>query len=87
MSDCLRVYTDVEPEFKNLRRILERLQKMKKKKHIKRNNDRKNFGGRDRGEKFSTKRSMRNNDQQIIRNMQSGKINVEDLEDYYDDHG
>ena len=60
---------------------------MKKKKHIKRNNDRKNFGGRDRGEKFSTKRSMRNNDQQIIRNMQSGKINVEDLEDYYDDHG
>jgi hypothetical protein len=63
------------------------LQKMKKKKHIKRNNDRKNFGGRDRGEKFSAKRSMRNNDQQIIRNMQSGKINVEDLEDYYDDHG
>jgi hypothetical protein len=60
---------------------------MKKKKHIKRNNDRKNFGGRDRGEKFSAKRSMRNNDQQIIRNMQSGKINVEDLEDYYDDHG
>ena len=60
---------------------------MKKKKHIKRNNDRKNCGGRDRGEKFSTKRSMRNNDQQIIRNMQSGKINVEDLEDYYDDHG
>ena len=60
---------------------------MKKKKHIKRNNDRKNFGGRDRGEKFSTKRPMRNNDQQIIRNMQSGKINVEDLEDYYDDHG
>ena len=59
---------------------------MKKKKHNKRNNDRKNFGGRDRGEKFSTKRSMRNNDQQIIRNMQSGKINVEDLEDYYDDH-
>ena len=63
------------------------MQKMKKKKHIKRNNDRKNFGGRDRGEKFSAKRSMRNNDQQIIRNMQSGKINVEDLEDYYDDHG
>ena len=63
------------------------MQKMKKKKHIKRNNDRKNFGGRGRGEKFSTKRSMRNNDQQIIRNMQSGKINVEDLEDYYDDHG
>ena len=61
--------------------------KMKKKKHNKRNNDRKNFGGRDRGEKFSTMRSMRNNDQQIIRNMQSGKINVEDLEDYYDDHG
>ena len=55
--------------------------KMKKKKHNKRNNDRKNFGGRDRGEKFSTKRSMRNNDQQVIRNMQSGKINVEDLED------
>ena len=63
------------------------MRKMKKKKHIKRNNDRKNFGGRARGEKFSTKRSMRNNDQQIIRNMQSGKINVEDLEDYYDDHG
>ena len=61
--------------------------KMKKKKHNKRNNDRKNFGGRDRGEKFSTKRSMRNNDHQVIRNMQSGKINVEDLEDYYDDHG
>ena len=60
--------------------------KMKKKKHNKRNNDRKNFGGRDRGEKFSNKRSMRNNDQQIIRNMESGKINVEDLEDYYDDH-
>ena len=59
---------------------------MKKKKHNKRNNDRKNFGGRDRGEKFSNKRSMRNNDQQIIRNMQSGKIKVEDLEDYYDDH-
>ena len=38
--------------------------KMKKKKHIKRNNDRKNFGGRDRGEKFSNKRSMRSNDQQ-----------------------
>ena len=37
--------------------------------------------------KFSTKRSMRNNDHQVIRNMQSGKINVEDLEDYYDDHG
>jgi hypothetical protein len=53
---------------------------MKKKKHNKRNNDRKNFGGRDRGEKFSTKRSMRNNDQQVIRNMRSGKINVEDLE-------
>ena len=59
---------------------------MKKKKHNKRNNDRKNFGGRDRGEKLSNKRSMRNNDQQIIRNMESGKINVEDLEDYYDDH-
>jgi hypothetical protein len=29
----------------------------------------------------------RNNDHQVIRNMQSGKINVEDLEDYYDDHG
>ena len=59
---------------------------MKKKKHNKRNNDRKNFGGRDRGEKFSNKRSMRNNDHQIIRNMQIGKIKVEDLEDYYDDH-
>ena len=60
--------------------------KMKKKKHNKRNNDRKNLGGRDRGEKYSTKRSMRNNDQQVIRNMQSGKIDVEELEDYYDDH-
>ena len=59
---------------------------MKKKKHNKRNNDRKNFGGRDRGEKYSAKRSMRNNDQQVIRNMERGKINVEDLEDYYDDH-
>ena len=62
------------------------MQKMKKKKHLKRNNDRKNFGGRDRGEKFSSKRSVRNNDHQVIRNMQSGKINPEDLEDYYDDH-
>jgi hypothetical protein len=62
------------------------LQKMKKKKHNKRNNDRKNFGGRDRGEKYSAKRSMRNNDHQVIRNMERGKIDVEELEDYYDDH-
>jgi len=60
---------------------------MEKKKHNKRNNDRKNFGGRDRGEKFSAKRSMRNTDQQMIRNINSGKIKAEDLEEYYDDHG
>ena len=77
----------MQPEFQELKENIRKIAENEKKKHNKRNNDRKNFGGRDRGEKFSTKRSMRNNDQQVIRNMQSGKINVEDLEDYYDDHG
>ena len=55
VTACVSEYTELQPEFQELKENFRKIAENEKEKAQQENNDRKNFGGRDRGEKFSTK--------------------------------